>query len=69
MINIMLANSTRHFLNSLMYHYSPIDLQNKPQYPRNFFQNLYIQNMMVSEKKKEIQKKLQFHDQKGLKLL
>ena len=46
-----LANSTLRFPYSLMYHYSPIDLQKKHQYPRGFFRIHIIRNLMVNENK------------------
>ena len=43
--------SIQHFPYSLKFHYSPVHLQKKNQYPRNTFRNSYIQNLLVSEKK------------------
>ena len=50
----MLRNSALHFPYSLMYHCSPIDLEKKHQYPRNFFQNSHIRNLMVSKNNAEV---------------
>ena len=47
----MLTNSTRHPPYSLIYHYSPIDLQKKDQHPWDFSWNSHKRDLMGSENK------------------